>query len=137
MKNKLKLTPTMVCALIGIGSFSMANATEAWSTNDLSSYVAGSTVTDNGKTYKCKGWPASGWCQIAAYKPSGTYGSDAWDVVGNDLTPTPTPTPGDSVKEWDANTVYNPSDSSKPSQAIYDGNLYTAKWWTRGENPSK
>ena len=58
-------------------------------------------------------------------------------MVGNDLTPTPTPTPGDSVKEWDANTVYNPSDSSKPSQAIYDGNLYTAKWWTRGENPSK
>ena len=27
--------------------------------------------------------------------------------------------------------------SSKPSQAIYNGNLYTAKWWTRGENPSQ
>ncbi|AJI75524.1 carbohydrate binding domain protein [Francisella philomiragia subsp. philomiragia ATCC 25015] len=150
MKNKLKLTPTMVCALIGIGSFSIANATDAWSTANLKSYVAGSQVTDGGKTYKCKVWPASGWCQIAAYKPSGTYGSDAWDVIGDDPSPTPTPeptpeptptpdpvNPGDSVQQWDANTVYNPSDKSKPSQAIYNGNLYTAKWWTRGENPSQ
>ncbi|BCD90759.1 hypothetical protein fh0823_08980 [Francisella halioticida] len=124
---------SILATLIALGGVSMLNAAEIspWSTSDLSSYVAGTTVTDNGKTYECKGWPASGWCQIAAYKQS--WDSDAWKVTGSD----PTPTPGDSVQEWNSNTVYNPSDSSKPSQAIYDGNLYTAKWWTQGENPSQ
>ena len=60
MKNKLKQHLLWVYALIGISSFSVANATDAWSTSNLNSYVAGSQVTDNGKTYKCKG------CQLLA-----------------------------------------------------------------------
>ena len=93
MKNKLKLTPTMLCALMGVSSFSIANATDAWSESKVSSYVAGTQVTDSGKTYQCKEWPASGWCQNAAYKPSGMYGADAWDVVGDEPGPGPEPEP--------------------------------------------
>ena len=46
--------------------------------------------------------------------------------------PTPAPTPTHDDKQWDRNTVY-----VKGDQAIYNGELYTAKWWTKGDNPRK
>ena len=46
--------------------------------------------------------------------------------------PTPAPTPTHDDKQWDRNTVY-----VKGDQAMYEGELYTAKWWTKGDKPSQ
>ncbi|WP_325099827.1 glycosyl hydrolase family 18 protein [Allofrancisella guangzhouensis] len=89
MDIKRKLVSVVTLTLMGSSAF----AAEAWSTSNLSSYSAGTIVTDEGKTYKCKPWPQSGWCKIAAYKPAGTYGADAWDETG----PGPSPTPSEQV----------------------------------------
>ncbi|WP_172106422.1 carbohydrate-binding protein [Allofrancisella frigidaquae] len=89
MNIKRKLISIVTLSLMGSSAF----ATEAWSTSDLSSYSAGTIVTDQGKTYKCKPWPYEGWCKSAAYRPSGIYGADAWDETG----PGPSPTPAEKV----------------------------------------
>lgn len=47
-------------------------------------------------------------------------------------TPTPpTPTPACSVAAWNSTAVYTGG-----QQASYQGYIYTAKWWTQGENPA-
>ncbi|WP_294738131.1 lytic polysaccharide monooxygenase [uncultured Pseudomonas sp.] len=46
------------------------------------SYTAGQVVTNNGKNYRCKPFPYSGWCsQAPAYYAPGTgsHWGDAWD----------------------------------------------------------
>lgn len=44
---------------------------------------------------------------------------DAWELVSN-------------VKmNWRSDTVYNGGDTT-----TYEGNVYRAKWWTRGDNPA-
>ncbi|WP_156970664.1 glycoside hydrolase family 19 protein [Andreprevotia chitinilytica] len=49
-------------------------------------------------------------------------------------TPAATPTPGSATcaGAWDASVAYNGS-----AQASYNGHNYSAKWWTKGEDPSK
>lgn len=47
-------------------------------------YKEGDIVTNDRKNYKCKGWPATGWCAGAAwaYSPGiGTAWQQAWDLV--------------------------------------------------------
>ena len=53
----------------------------AWS---LVVYHAGDKVKSNGKLYKCKPYPYTGWCGLSdAYAPtSGFAWMDAWDYVG-------------------------------------------------------
>eukprot|EP01067_Filipodium_phascolosomae_P009050 Filipodium_phascolosomae@DN7974_c0_g1_i1.p1 len=40
-------------------------------------YAQGDVVSAGGKTWKCKGWPATGWC--ADRDPAGPTGFQAWD----------------------------------------------------------
>ncbi len=53
---------------------------------------------------------------------SGMFGKKAADCLEE--------VPGHS--EWSARTTY-----TKGDQVTYDGVLYEAKWWTKGENPSR
>ena len=49
-------------------------------------YVEGSLVQNEGKLYRCRNFPNSGWCNGAAwaYAPgTGTYWSDAWELQGD------------------------------------------------------
>lgn len=47
-------------------------------------------------------------------------------------TPTPTPTPGTcSVAAWSADTVYTGGNT-----VSYQGTVYKAQWWTKGDNPA-
>ena len=67
-----------------------------WATGDLSTYVAGTRVRIENRIYKCKGWPYSLWCKMAAYKPEGDSGvyDDAWTSAGDCngvLAPTTSP----------------------------------------------
>ncbi len=76
-------------SLVALGLLNTAAvfaAAPAWSVDNLSTYQAGTQVSDNNVTYQCLPWPNSGWCKLAAYRPSGVYGADAWKKVG---TPEP------------------------------------------------
>ncbi len=47
-------------------------------------YGAGDIVTNAGGNYKCKPWPATGWCKGAAwaYAPgTGVHWQEAWDKL--------------------------------------------------------
>ncbi len=48
-------------------------------------------------------------------------------------TPDPTPNPGTcNASKWDTSKVY-----TSGQKVAFDGNEYSAKWWTTGENPGK
>lgn len=85
---KIKLIATTV--LTSLGTLSFAASVQPWSVENLSSYSAGTEVTDGGKTFKCKPWPYEGWCSNAAYRPTGQHGTDAWENTGPGPSPTPT-----------------------------------------------
>ncbi len=88
--------------------------------NDISNYNAGTIVygvkdgknTPDGKLYKCKAYPYSGWCKGVAsvYAPgAGSAWSEAWDAVDDPspsptASPKPTPTPT-TYAEWNINDV--------------------------------
>lgn len=82
--------------------------------NGIGTYKAGTVVIDEdtGKKYQCKSG-LQNWCNTAAYAPSGSYGSMAWDeYTGGTPTPTPTPSPaeGKGVKDygnWNSTMTYN------------------------------
>ncbi|KAL7515088.1 hypothetical protein ACHAXN_013046 [Cyclotella atomus] len=66
-----------------------------WAEASLSTYVAGTRVRKDERIYKCKGYPYSLWCKMAAYEPEETaYWAEAWTAAGNcvdALAPTTTP----------------------------------------------
>lgn len=66
-----------------------------WATASLSTYVAGTRVRKEDRIYKCKGYPYSLWCKMAAYEPEETaYWADAWVTAGtcvDMLAPTSSP----------------------------------------------
>lgn len=81
------------------------------------------TIYDNGDTVFLDGKVfAAQWWTRGEEPGASVYG--AWQTVS---------LCGDSeaaVKPWFANTVYQAGD-----QVIHDGELFTAQWWTRGEEP--
>jgi len=77
-----------------------------WDSNAV--YTKGNQALYEGELYTAKWW-------TKGENPSKSPKWGVWMKVG---------------PEWDKNTIYNPNDSTKPSQAIYNGILYTAKWWT-------
>ena len=50
----------------------------------IKTYAPGDVVQNHGVLYRCKPWPASGWCGIgSAYEPGiGWAWTDAWDSLG-------------------------------------------------------
>ena len=51
---------------------------DKWTVSSLSTYMAGTRVRKHDRIYKCKGYPYSLWCKMAAYEPEKTaYWSDA------------------------------------------------------------
>lgn len=155
MKAQYKILTVATMALMGSYGYSA----EKWSTSSLSSYGAGDKVELAGKTYQCKPWPASGWCSIAAYKPNGTYGSDAWEEVAGDSsnnggsdssTDTPTddsatnsdgsdnnsgseacPAVPEQVEEFKPQGPGNWNGYSKDAFVRFEGAIYKlTDWWT-------
>ena len=54
-----------------------------WAEASLSTYIAGTRVRKEDRIYKCKGYPNSLWCKMAAYEPEVTaYWTDAWTTAG-------------------------------------------------------
>jgi hypothetical protein len=105
-----------------------------WAEGSLSTYVAGTRVRKDERIYKCKGYPYSLWCKMAAYEPEETaYWNDAWTRAGDctdALAPTtspsasPTSSPSKSptvspTKSPSASPTSSPSKSptQKPSQS--------------------
>lgn len=87
-----------------------------WSENDV--YTAGDQVLYEGKLYEAK-W----WTQGDNPNLSGEW--DVWKEVKEDDAEQGEP------QEWDKNLVYTASD-----RVLYDGKIFEAKWWTKGDNPS-
>ncbi|KAL7518452.1 hypothetical protein ACHAWX_003275 [Stephanocyclus meneghinianus] len=57
-----------------------------WAVASLSTYAAGTRVRKHDRIYKCKGYPYSLWCKMAAYEPEETaYWADAWIEAGTCL----------------------------------------------------
>eukprot|EP00804_Cyclotella_cryptica_P027202 CCRYP_017186-RA/>CCRYP_017186-RA protein AED:0.06 eAED:0.06 QI:222/0.5/0.33/1/0.5/0.33/3/309/676 len=57
-----------------------------WSAGSLSTYTAGTRVRKHDRIYKCKSYPYSLWCKMAAYEPETTaYWADAWTKAGTCL----------------------------------------------------
>ena len=50
----------------------------------IKTYAPGDVVQNHGALYRCKPWPASGWCGLGgAYEPGvGWAWTDAWDLLG-------------------------------------------------------
>lgn len=61
-------------------------------------------------------------------------GAEVWQktfdvkIQKNEPAPDPEPTPG--IESWDSSATYTEGDRVK-----HNGNLYEAKWWSRGQNP--
>jgi chitinase len=152
MKNEIKILTTVT--LILMGSYVFASDRGEWSTDNVSSYKAGDMVSIDGKTYKCKSWPQSGWCKSSSYKPNGLYGADAWDEVSNpnpQPNPDPQPNPGpnptpqpnlcgdipNDVKEFIPQGPQNWSGYSKNAYVKFQGAIYKlTDWWT-ASSPEK
>ena len=68
----------------------------SWATASLSSYIGGTRVRKEDRIYKCKAYPFSLWCKMAAYEPEETaYWADAWVTAGtcvDAFAPTTSPT---------------------------------------------
>lgn len=116
--------------------------------NDISNYTAGTIVygvsdknnTPDGKLYKCKAYPYSGWCKgtASAYAPGyGSAWSEAWDLVDSPTpsptaspvptpttSPVPEPTPSPAVAGSQILSAYIELDASGGAQAAISGNAY-------------
>ncbi|PBL00884.1 class III chitinase [Armillaria gallica] len=101
-------------------------------------YIASSTVSYNGYIWEAKWWtqsePASNpngdWSAISACSGSGSSGGDPTTTTTSAGS---TPTSGGActgVDEWESTTIYVGG-----YQAVYNGHLWTAKWWTQGDIP--
>lgn len=78
-------------------------------------YLAGDTVTYNGKTYRAQWWTQGetpGESNVWVLVTEGENGDDP------------------EVLEWNANTAYTNGDI-----VLYDGKIYKALWWTQGDIP--
>ena len=87
-----------------------------WASASLSTYIAGTRVRKEDRIYKCKSYPYSLWCKMAAYEPEATaYWADAWIAAGTCLdafAPTTSPTVSPTSSPSASPTV---SPTSSPS----------------------
>jgi hypothetical protein len=97
-----------------------------WASASLSTYVAGTRVRKEDRIYKCKGYPFSLWCKMAAYEPEATaYWKDAWTSAGTcvdmfapttppSFSPTTSPSKSPSVSPTDSPSA---SPTTSPSKS--------------------
>ncbi|MBM7635097.1 5'-nucleotidase C-terminal domain-containing protein [Geomicrobium sediminis] len=90
---------------------------DTWQQSDV--YTKGDRVTHNDVVYEAKWW-------TVGENPENSSEWDVWQVVADCQ-----PDEGDGYKEWSQTVTYTAGD-----RVWYEGELYEAKWWTRGENPS-
>jgi len=88
--------------------------------NSKTIYRKGDLVTHNDKQYS-----ANWWTQGDNPAKSGKWGP--WTEIKSNSKED-----SNSNTQWQSNQVYTKGDS-----VLYDGNKYTAKWWTQGDNPAK
>lgn len=105
---------------VSTSSISTTATYAAWDTNKV--YVAGDTVTCEGKDYKAKWWTQGEKPGVA----------DVWGLIGTSTTPTTPSNPSNNTYPvWDSSKTYVSGD-----MVSYESNNYKAKWWTQGEKPS-
>ncbi|KAI0067746.1 glycoside hydrolase [Artomyces pyxidatus] len=99
-----------------------------------SSYSGGAQVSSGGYIWQAKWWsnaqpsnsPNSDWSAISACAGSATSPTTV-------SAPSSSPTAGGScagVPAWTSSTIFTAN-----QQAVYGGELWTAKWWTQGDTP--
>lgn len=98
--------------LQGSTTTSNASAYPAWDATQV--YTAGGRVTWNSMDYEARWWTQGN-------APAGNTG-EVWKLLP-DINGNPQP--------WQSTQVYYAGDLS-----VYQGNVYSAKWWTKGEAPS-
>ncbi|KZV77579.1 carbohydrate-binding module family 5 protein [Peniophora sp. CONT] len=98
------------------------------------SYTGGSQVSYNGYIYQAK-WYATA---TPANDPNSDWASISACSGGSSSSPTTTASsPGSTggscsgVAAWSSSTVYTAG-----NKATYNGNVYTANWWTQGDLPT-
>ena len=97
-------------------------------------YNVGDVVSYNGKTYVCR----MAHTALDGWQPSNVPA--LWNVQnGANPNPNPNPNPKPDPKPdtkpqpgdtWDANKVYVGGNT-----VIYNGQKFSAKWWTQGDKP--
>ena len=90
----------------------------SWQENKV--YLKDDLVTYQSKRYRAKWWtkgdlPTSG---------------GPWELIDDSAPPEPPTTPPSDTAPWQANKVYQAGDSAE-----YQGTIYSAKWWVKGERP--
>ncbi|GLS04038.1 hypothetical protein GCM10007860_11840 [Chitiniphilus shinanonensis] len=163
--RKLSMACMIAIGTLGpvVMNASSAHAYVAWT--EGVTYTAGTFVTYNGVDYQALvthiAYTGANWNPAATptlWKNVGTSSTPTpTPVVTPTPTPKPTPTPtpvvtptptqvvtptptpvvtptpaGNCGAAWDAGAVYNGGD-----RASYNGTIYEAKWWTKGDNPAQ
>ncbi len=84
-------------------------------------YATGTTVTENGVTYKANWWTQG----VDPAEHNGVVGSgQPWTAVAGAISHDPT--------GWSATGIYTAG-----MTAIEDGVIYRANWWTQGNDPAR
>lgn len=101
------------------------------------SYKGGDVVSNKGANYEYISDAVSPWCSSDAawaYEPGvGDAWTKAWNKLEGSLTPDPVdPTPPVAPIEgvWDSSSTYTAGD-----KVNYNGKVWNAQWWTKGEEP--
>ncbi|KZO92836.1 carbohydrate-binding module family 5 protein [Calocera viscosa TUFC12733] len=102
------------------------------------SYTGGDTVTYQGYVWQAKWWtentpasdPNGDWSAIMACTGTGTSGTPTTTATTPPTSSAPATGSCAGVAAWDSSSVYTDGD-----QVTYDGDLWTAQWWTEGDTP--
>lgn len=107
------LSDAQITQYLGAGGTSNTGGAldPAWQSTKV--YVAGDRASYNGKNYRAKWWTQG--------EIPGSASSGVWEEV---VAATGNP------PAWSASTAYTGG-----AQVSYNGNIYSAKWWTQGETP--
>ncbi|WP_169307204.1 M60 family metallopeptidase [Chitiniphilus eburneus] len=144
--NRLKVLVAASSLLLAMPGWALA---PAWDNQRI--YVAGDTVSYQGKEWKAKWWTRDNipgaeqwgpWAVQAATSPTPTPTTAPIPTPTPTPAPAPTPTvappapapaPAAQYPAWDASHIYD-----LPGNLVsYNGSVYQNQWWTRGDNPAQ
>lgn len=107
------LTPTYGVKLAGDAASASPSALPSWDAGQT--YQAASKVQWNGFEYQSRWWTQG--------EPPGSDRGEVWQLL---------PGPGGIPQPWQSAQVYYAGE-----QTAYQGNAYSAKWWTKGAVPDR